>query len=353
MSSQKVLKLASDFAQRFNECWEKTGKPKIGYPKTPDRLTADWNGDRELRDQILASSLTDDQKQAMVKCLDLCIEEKESLLSRYKESTFNKSIVQEYRKAIATVTGNDPQDYNVTPLAFFTPNRYNLVVSNEKARKDLFKDRIPLSPKVKDDLLLKAIAIIEGTESTGAIGKDIYAKAISLELLTGRRCYSEILTYAEFRPYSDHEVIFTGQAKGDLEKRQREYIIPVLAIAPDKAVKALKEVRDYIQSRPWYSPDLAPSKIKRKTDSQIDLAINRHYLSLFTPLYLDGYKFSVSSHVFRKIYATICHQTLAPEKPFLQYAASILGHDYVSKTGQVLSSTVASQHYDMFYLTGT
>ncbi|QCS48146.1 hypothetical protein FEK30_01125 (plasmid) [Picosynechococcus sp. PCC 11901] len=347
MPSHKVIKRASEFAQKLVAVWEKAGKPIMLYPQSPKIIPESWNGDRVFRDEIMESSLPEKQKKGLLDCLDMAIEEKEDLLTHYAKSTFIREIVKSYRKAIAELVGMDARNYRSTPICFITANALDVAKGNLEVKKALAKDRIPINSELKDALINKAVSLIK-QESNSA--KDIYTKALSLELLTGRRCYSELGLTANFHPYSENELIFTGQAKGSEEKAKREYIIPILGISPSEAVKALLEVREWIQSRPWYSENISKNDIKKKLETQIKQSLFSHYLPLFIPLAKAGHTIELTTHDLRKLYATICHQALAPQKSYTQYIATILGHDSIGKTGEIITKTQSSEHYDKFYL---
>lgn len=274
----------------------------------------------------------------------LCDTKIQELLTQYKPSTVTKDCQKVYRKAITELSG--VADYKQLPVSLFKVPEEILITVNQKSRQATFDQRtnlIKVTDLQVDKLLETAVSLLK-TPTHKA--QDIYSKACALVLLTGRRPYSEVLHHAEFEIISNHKVLFSGQAKGGIEKRQRFFEIPVLGASAELIVETQNEVSEYIHSREWYREDLTDKEISGNCKKQLQLSLDR----FINPIMLDS-KCVLSPHDLRKLYAFICWERLNNrDSAFTAYAPTILLHTQSNKLGDESFDTQTSECYEKFKL---
>jgi hypothetical protein len=289
-----------------------------------------------------------------VEAKKLCDEKIEALLEKYAASTVVKNCHQIYRKQIALAAGiTGEYRFVEEPMCLFQAPIEITTAVNEASRDTVENQRNELTPITRDiiDKLLEvAVALVTNEKKTG---HDIYGKAVGLALLTGRRIYAETLNHAVFERFDDSSVIFYGQAKGGLEKRETGYTIPVLGCSADAIVKAQSEVHEYIHNRPWYSQDLDDKTLAGKCKKQVQQVIDSKLDVVFNELRNEGHAIDpLHPHDLRKLYAFIVWVVINRQKSgFTQFAPQILGHSYTVKhSGKTRANTRSSESYEKYRL---
>lgn len=156
-----------------------------------------------------------------------------------------------------------------------------------------------------------------------------YNTAIALELVTGRRMFSELLCTAEFEVIGDYEIAFSGHAKLR-EGGEVAYNIPTLIPA-----NLCKQGLDYLKSKGKrvnvedFGGDEQLARVKSK--NRWSKEVNGHLKKVWSPLIEvvdDKGTNAVSSHKLRNIYGRCAKDAFCP-KGFTDndYLGSILGHD--------------------------
>lgn len=274
----------------------------------------------------------------------LCDSKIEELLKVYSPATVAKNCQKVYRKAIIDLSGID--NYKQLPVSLFKVPENLLISVNQQSRQSTFDQRtnlVKVTDLQVDKLLETALNLLKNPTQKV---QDIYSKACSLVLLTGRRPYSEILHYAEFEVISNHKVLFSGQAKGGIEKRQKQFEIPVLGASASLIVEAQNEVLTYIRGRDWYQENLTDSVIAGNCKRQFQKSIDMY----FNPIMIDS-KCVLSPHDLRKLYAFICWERLNNrDSAFTAYAPTILLHTQSNKLGTESYDTQTSECYEKFKL---
>lgn len=274
----------------------------------------------------------------------LCDEKITELLAVYKPSTVSKDCQKVYRKSIIEESG--VTNYREFPVSLFKVPDEILISVNQKSKQTTFEQRsnlIKISESQIDKLLEVAINLLNKPIQKG---QDAYDKACALILLTGRRPYSEVLHNAKFKVFKTQKVLFSGQAKGGEEKKNKWFEIPVLGTLAEDIVKAQNDVTEYIINRDWYNDCLTDKEVSGNCKKQLQLSIDRW----INPILLDS-NCSLSPHDLRKLYAFICWERLnLRNSAFTAYAPTILLHTQQNKLGQEFFDTQTSECYEKFKL---
>lgn len=285
----------------------------------------------------------------------LCDERIKELLEKYAISTVTKDCHRIYRKFIAIEAGINPIAYRFTdePMCLFQAPIELTTEVNDTSRDSVETQRfelIPITREIIDSLLEIAVKLVTCEPKKG---QDIYGKAVGLALLTGRRIYAETLNYAKFESLNNGSVIFYGQAKGGVKKRENGYEIPILGCASDVIVNAQSEVYEYIHAREWYHPELTDKELSGKCKKQVQQIISNQLDNVFNTVRNTGYEVELlHPHDLRKLYAFIVWVVLNRQKSgFTQFAPQILGHSYTVKhSGKVRANTRSSESYEKYRL---
>jgi len=159
--------------------------------------------------------------------------------------------------------------------------------------------------------------------------------ALALEVVTGRRCYSEILNGCSFLPKTSHSLAFQGQAK-NIAKQNESYVIPTLCDSEIIAV-AHDRLTDYLLEKAWFDPSENQSTlIQSNFVNPISKALKSY------PNFID------SSHDLRKFYACYAFHTLANSYNFAKHAGKILGHGSYDEAGNFITDGETTGSYDKY-----
>jgi hypothetical protein len=286
----------------------------------------------------------------------LCQEKIENLLTRYSQTYVLKACVKLFRESIyqahygqpwagKLATDTQRAQYFDFPVNLFTPPENLKMEVRNTTEKNLTDHRsltIAFPESLIDAMIDKAVALLK---SDGTRARDIYAKAVAIELLTGRRQFAEICLNAVFHPSGPQSVYVTGLAKTPIEGVE----IPVLGTDPETIIEALETVQTYIKSRPWFTPETAPDDVRRKIDKITREVITTEFQSLIDPFYSEilstyGKLWTLqfkpfSTHDLRALWVVICHYRLNRTMSDIGvYARKILGH----------TSERSTKHYQIF-----
>jgi hypothetical protein len=274
----------------------------------------------------------------------LCSEKISALLQTYSLNYVLKSCTKAYREAIyqayyeipfpgKRATDTERANYFSKPVSLFTPPEEIKTQSRKITETNLTNKRqikVCFPDSLIDKLLAKSLELLR---NTGTRARDIYGKGVALELLTGRRQYSEICFSAEFDPVGPQEIYFSGMAKSTVEGLK----IPVIGTDSLEISQALEEVREFITSRKWFTEETTSRDVKEKIDEIIRDIIAKEFHPIIENYYSDlkdkyGRVWSehfpkFSTHDFRTLWAIICHKRVNREMSDLGlYAKQILGH---------------------------
>ena len=286
----------------------------------------------------------------------LAIAKIEDLLSRYAKSTVTKGLTKAYREAIyAALYGHDfpgkaasekqRSDYYAAPVNWFTVPE---VISNEvnkTTQVNLGQHRdltIVFPDSLIDELLDKAVSLVT---SPPLKAYDFYAMGVALELLIGRRQYSEILTTSTYRPLSPQIIRVEKPAKTALPWVD----VPVLALDSQTVCEAIESIREFLKGRGWWVDGITSNQVKDKVDKVTRDAIDREFQPILNRYYGDllaryGKEWvqqfpPFSTHDFRSLYGVICYHRLNRESSDIGvYVKSVLGH----------TSENSTKHYQLF-----
>ncbi|CUR36201.1 hypothetical protein PL92145991 [Planktothrix tepida PCC 9214] len=179
------------------------------------------------------------------------------------------------------------------------------------------------------------------------------AKALALELLTGRRQYSEILNSECFIELEDDGFFkVMGLAKGTQEKRETMFKLPYLGLSFDKNIvnliqENLKLVRQFVIEKQGKKTPLVTLLNPLYMQALVD------YDVIFKPVRMKSDKMPFlagKTHFLRKLYA-FCSWVLLDNcrSNESQYFAEILVHG--DKKGEdFLTDDVTAKSYSIFYL---
>lgn len=280
----------------------------------------------------------------------------EDLLKGFSPTYVLKGCTKAYREAIytayyghefpgKTATEKQRSDYYSAPVNWFTPPdnlKQDTKLATEKNLTQLRSLAIVFPESLIDELLDKAISLITTPPSRAY---DYYAMGVAVELLSGRRQYSEILTNGKFTPVGPQEIRVTGLAKTGLEG----VTIPVIGVDSETLCKAVETIQSYMTSRPWYRPDITSNEVKTKVDQITRDAISKEFQPLIDVYYDDLLKVykgrwyvqfpKFSTHDLRALWAVICYHRLNRETADMGvYIRGILGH----------TSEKNTRHYQTF-----
>lgn len=286
---------------------------------------------------------------------ELCNKKIQALLGLYSPSYVAKDCQRIFRKAIFQASGLSEYKYRERPVSYFTVPKEVLNAVNYHSREAVSNQRddlVTIPSDVVSELLETAKTLLEKPVEKA---NDCYEKVIALGLLTGRRCFVEIMNKAEFHKVdSPNLVSFSGQAKGGEDKELSAYLIPVLGVSPDLAIEGLEEVREYLINRPWWDEEAISEQkdyIKRRTNKQIKRLLDRHY----APVLRKGDIDQISAHDLRKLYAAICYYNQkrlnlyrSSNPAFTAFASEILGHSSLTESGQKYKDTKTSESYEKY-----
>ena len=278
------------------------------------------------------------------------------LLKGYSPTYVLKGITKAYREAIyaahydhdfpgKTATEKQRSDYYSAPVNWFTPPdtlKEDTKLATEKNLTQLRSLAIVFPESLIDELLDKAVSLLTSPPSRAY---DFYAMGVAVELLTGRRQYSEILTNGKFTPVGPQEIRVTGLAKTTLEG----VTIPVIGVDSATLCKGVEAIQGYMQSRPWYRADIPSDEVKKKVDQISRDAIAKEFQPLIDAYYDDLLKVyggrwyaqfpKFSTHDLRALWAIICYHRLNRETADMGvYIRGILGH----------TSEKNTRHYQTF-----
>lgn len=280
----------------------------------------------------------------------------EDLLGQYAKSTVTKGITKAYREAIyqahyghdfpgKTATEKQRADYYAAPVNWFTvPEEISNEV-NEITQVNLGQHRdltIIFPESLIDELLDKAVSLVTSPPSRAY---DFYAMGVALELLTGRRQYSEILTASTYRALSPQIVRVEKPAKTVLPWVD----VPVLGLDSHAVCDAIESIREFLKGRGWWIDGITSNQVKEKVDKVTRDAIGKEFQPILDRYYGDllaryGKKWvqqfpPFSTHDFRSLYGVICYHRLNRESSDIGvYVKSVLGH----------TSENSTKHYQKF-----
>lgn len=230
-------------------------------------------------------------------------------------------------------TEEERNQYFSKPVSLFSQPkglRLEVTKTTEKNLSEKRAVKICFPDSLIDKLLSKALELLR---SEGTRARDYYAKGVALELLTGRRQYSEICFSAEFQPLDPQTIYVSGIAKSNVEG----VTIPVIGTDSLEISQALEEVREFISSREWFTPETTSRDVKTKIDKIVRDIISSEFQPIINSYYSDlrenyGRAWvsvfpNFSTHDFRALWVNICHKRINRELSDLGlYASQILGH---------------------------
>jgi hypothetical protein len=361
----KMTARAEELASYIAERWVLAGKPIIAPPST------DIYGNKiKLSDYL--KSLTSEIANPLIEAYEKCNEEINWLLSLGRTINTLASDQRDYRKVIAKrcdlpITKNS---HKALPLCLFTlPSEIveskNTSYENKVSAMRLIQ--IPISREIVDKIIAEAIEWLDIPYHEGSKNRNaLYQKGLAIEILTGRRIYSEVLALGHFETIDDKYIMFKGQAKGNQEKREKPYVIPFLGGSieiANKIIKAKKEIDDYYQSREWFDISLYKNesdfirKFRDNVKKQLTPFLNqldKHFdiVRQKAMLQTTDKKWCMeplSSHDLRRFYAFACWMIIEEKRgAFTEYATRALIHEKERKSGHVSYNTKTSESYDMF-----
>jgi hypothetical protein len=275
---------------------------------------------------------------------EIALQSVTDLLSRYSLTYVVKSCTKVVRESIyqeyygypfpgKQATEEERKQYFSSPVTLFSQPRELRLEISKTTEKNLSEKRavkICFPDSLIDKLLSKALEILR---NDGTRARDYYAKGLALELLTGRRQFSEICFSAEFQPVDNHTLYVSGIAKSNIEGLE----IPVIGTDTLEISQALEEVREFITSREWFTEETTSRDVKSKIDKITRDILSREFQPIVDSYYSDlrqTYKKGwvsifppLSSHDFRALWVVICHKRINRELSDLGlYASKILGH---------------------------
>lgn len=295
--------------------------------------------------QSLACEIVDLYSKGLESSAERLVEIKVSeLLEEYSLSYVVKSCTKVVRESIFNTyygypfpgkqaTEEERKQYFSKPVSLFSqPKELRLEVSKstEKNLSEKRSVKICFPDSLIDKLLSRALELLR---SEGSRAKDYYGKGIALELLTGRRQYSEICFSAEFEPLDPQTIYVSGIAKSNIEGVE----IPVIGTDSLEISQALEEVRQFISSREWFNSETTSRDVKTKIDKIVRNIISSEFQPIIDSYYSDlREKYGrawvsvfpkFSTHDFRALWVNICHKRINRELSDLGlYASQILGH---------------------------
>lgn len=276
--------------------------------------------------------------------------------SNNSDSTKTKKITV-YRKKIAEFIGEDytKNSYNLLPYLLF---QSDLKITTEVKLKDMRRvkesnrgeKRIPLTENILNQLIEKAINDLRLPADSS---RDFMGKALALELLLGRRQYSEILNPECFIEL-DNDGFFKviGLAKGSQEKKETCFKLPYLGLNYDDNIinliqDNLKIVRDFVATKMGKKTSITTLLNPLFMQAMVD------YDVIFKPVRLKSENMpflSGKTHFLRKLYAFCCWVILDNQRSNeSQYFAEILVHGDV-KGEDFLTDDITAKSYSIFYL---
>ena len=276
--------------------------------------------------------------------------------SNNSDSTKTKKVTV-YRKLIAEFIGEDytKNSYNLLPYLLF---QSDLAITTEVKMRDVRRvkdankgdNRIPIPKMILTQLIEKAV---NDLKKPVGISSDYMSKALALELLMGRRQYSEILNPECFIELdSDGFFKVIGLAKGSQEKRETCFKLPYLGLAVDDNIvdliqSNLKLVREFVEEKQGKKTSLVTLLNPLFMQAMYD------YDVIFKPVRLksDNMPFLTGkTHFLRKLYAFSCWVMLDEQRSNeSQYFAEILVHGDV-KGEDFLTDDITAKSYSIFYL---
>lgn len=276
--------------------------------------------------------------------------------SNNSDSTKTKKITV-YRKKIAEFIGEDytKNSYNLLPYLLF---QSDLKITTEVKLKDMRRvkesnrgdNRIPIPKMILEELLQKAVDDLKKPVGTSS---DYMSKSLGLELLIGRRQYSEILNpdcLIELDDDGFFKVI--GLAKGTQEKKETCFKLPFLGMGMDENIVKLiqdnlKLVRGFVAEKQGKKTPLVTLLNPLFMQAMVD------YDVIFKPVRLKSVNMpflSGKTHFLRKLYAFCCWVILDNQRSNeSQYFAEILVHGDV-KGEDFLTDDITAKSYSIFYL---
>ena len=229
--------------------------------------------------------------------------------------------------------------------------------------------RIPITSATAQALLKTAKADLEAITSDhhNCPLQGIYNAVIALVLVTGRRPYREMMVDAEFSIRSeDNRLDFSGQSKGDQEKRDQVYQVNVIGVDRQLVVDAFDIVRSRLDSGRIMarfqemigdsesSELLAFQYLRDATKSQLQTACSR-YLPAFEEQFAKGWGPSFGNlhpHDFRGLYGHILKLEYEKKQGYTvdedQFLARVLFHETKRSTGEVRADSMTAKSYKRF-----
>jgi Telomere resolvase len=276
--------------------------------------------------------------------------------SKNSDATKTKKITV-YRKKIAEFIGEDytKNSYNLLPYLLF---QSDLKITTDVKLKDMRRvkesnrgdNRIPVPKSILDELIQKAVDDLKKPVGTSS---DYMSKSLALELLTGRRQYSEILNPDCFIELdSDGYFKVIGLAKGSQEKKETCFKLPFLGLGVDDNIVKLiqdnlKLVREFVAEKQGKKTSLVTLLNPLFMQAMVE------YDAIFKPVRLNSSNMPFltgKTHFLRKLYAFCCWVILDNQRSNeSQYFAEILVHGDV-KGEDFLTDDITAKSYSIFYL---
>ncbi len=352
----KELNLLLSKKERIIQCWHdaKIGEFQRIRPINPDKSRVsilDWltSFEPSSRDNLI------ELKSIFDKFINTLFESNLSQLTKINKVT-------EFRKELSNLIGEKyyGEMYHYLPYCLMIIPDNSIEKENSEYKEkvksqNLSDNRVKISMEIIDKLIELAVTSLRKKSENK---RDIASKAVALELLTGRRQYSEILNPKTIIKFY-HLDFFKAENLAKSKQDNTDLTLDELPILgrqfeqyegeiSDLILSARKEILNEIEKDLEINTSSIQNLWKRPIIQALipyDLILKdvRKKNSNLEPL--NG-----STHLLRKIYAFSCYQKFHKHGNESQYFGRILGHGKFDKKGNFQIDLETSLSYSIFTL---
>lgn len=351
LSTQEITEFTT-IKEDLKTLWNACNIPDINR-----QIPKELDGKRMPLMEWLYKAFDDDTQAKLLEIKELFNPFFEKLYQSTNSDNTKTKKITVYRKLIAEFIGEDytKNSYNLLPYLLF---QSDLKITYEVKMKDIRRvkeankgdNRIPIPKMILNQLIEKAIEDLKKPVQTSS---DYMSKALALELLTGRRQYSEILNSECFIELEDNGYFkVLGLAKGSQAKRETCFKLPYLGSSFDDNIvnliqNNLKLVREFVTEKQGKKTPLVTllNPLFMQALSEYDVILKPVRIQSDKMPFLAG-----KTHFLRKFYAFCCWVILDKQRSNeSQYFAEILVHG--DKKGEdFLTDDQTAKSYSIFYL---
>ena len=357
LSSREITEFTA-IKEDLKSLWESCNMPDVnGKFDSRRHITTELDRKRTPLMEWLFKTFDKDIQNKLLAIKELFNPFFDSLYNSNNSDSTKTKKVTVYRKLIAQFIGEDytKDSYNLIPYLLFQSDS---TITHEVKMKDYRRvkesnkgeNRIPLTENILNQLIEKAINDLRLPADSS---RDFMGKALALELLLGRRQYSEILNPECFIEI-DNDGFFKviGLAKGSQEKKETCFKLPYLGLNYDDDIinliqDNLKIVRDFVATKMGKKTSITTLLNPLFCQAMVD------YDTILKPVRLKSENMPFltgKTHFLRKLYAFSCWVILDKQRSNeSQYVAEILVHGE-QKGEDFLTQDIVAKSYSIFYL---